>query len=410
MTPFVRVPGPYERLRDIHHLTDAALSHLEARDFLPQLLDRAKAILQADTAAVLLLDRRSGELVAVAASGLEEEVRQGVRIPLGKGFAGRIAAERRPVILDHVDHDNVLNPILISKGIRSMLGVPLVVHGTLIGVLHVGSLDHREFTGADVDVLQLTADRAAAAVQSLRTHAERSAASVLQRSLLPAALPEVPGLEMAARYVPGNGKIGGDWYDVFVLPTGQTCAVIGDVAGSGLEAAVVMGRVRAAVRSYALASPDPAEVLTMLDRNMQHFEPGVIATVLYGVFEPGLERVAISSAGHFVPVVARPGCPAELAGIATDVLVGAVPVSRQATSVDLPVGTTLCLFTDGLVERRGRDIGETIELLRRTVTAAPPATNCASVMQSLVGGDEIQDDIALLVIRRTGTAAAGQPA
>jgi len=190
VAPSVRIPGPYERLRDIEHLTDTALSHLEERAFLPELLDRAKVILRADTAATLLLDRRSSDLVAVAASGLEEEVRQGVRIPLGRGFAGRIAAERRPVVIDHVDHSKVLNPILLSKGIRSLLGVPLIAHGTVIGVLHVGSLTPREFTDADVKLLQLAADRAAAAVESQMTHAERSAAAVLQRSLLPAALPD----------------------------------------------------------------------------------------------------------------------------------------------------------------------------------------------------------------------------
>jgi phosphoserine phosphatase RsbU/P len=406
-TPLVRMPGPHERLRDIQHLTDAALSHLDAADFLPELLDRAKVILQADTAAALLLDRGSGDLVAAAASGLDEEVRQGVRIPIGQGFAGRIAAERRPVIIEHVDHGTVLNPILLAKGVKSLLGVPLMASGSVVGVLHVGSLTHREFTDADVEVLQLAAERAAAAVQSQMTHTERSAASVLQRSLLPAALPAVPGLEMAARFVPGNGKIGGDWYDVFTLPSGETCAVIGDVAGSGLQAAVVMGRIRAAVRSYALVTRDPAGVLTMLDEHVQHFEPGVIATVLYAVFQPGLDKVEISSAGHFAPIAATPGFPAAPAPIATDVLIGAAPVSRRATTIPVPVGTTLCLYTDGLVERRGSDIDDWIELMRHTLAAAPPASNCAAVMQALVGRDEIPDDVALLMVRRTCTAAAG---
>ena len=403
----VRLPGSSERLRDIQHLTDAALSRLEAGDFLPELLDRTKAVLRADTAAALLLDRGSGDLVAAAASGLEEEVRQGVRIPLGMGFAGRIAAERRPVVISDVDHDKVLNPILLTKGIRSLLGVPMLAGGNVIGVLHVGSLARREFTDADVELLLLAADRAAAAVQSRMMRRERSAAAVLQRSLLPAALPAVAGLEMAARFVPGNGKIGGDWYDVFVLPTGETCAVIGDVAGSGLQAAVVMGRLRAALRSYALQTTDPAEILTMLDRHVQHFEDGVIATVLCAVFGHSLDEVAISSAGHYAPVLAKPGCPPVLADIFTDVLIGAVPDFRRASMAALPPGTTLCLYTDGLVERRGRDIDECVDQLRRSVTTIPPAANCAAVMQALVGADQIQDDVALLILRRTDAAAAG---
>src|SRR5258706_4858381 len=155
------------RLRDIRSITDAELSRLGAQDFLAELLDRVRDILQADTAAVLLLDQSSGQLIATAAAGLEEEVRQGVRIPVGRGFAGRIAAEHRPVILDHVDHSTVLNPILLANGIRSMLGVPMVAGGRIIGVLHVGSLTPRQFTGEDAELLQLAPDRAAVAVQAL---------------------------------------------------------------------------------------------------------------------------------------------------------------------------------------------------------------------------------------------------
>lgn len=395
-----RTPGTDERLRDIQQLTDVALSHLEERDFLPELLDRTKAVLQADTAVVLLLDRGSDELVAAAASGLEEEVRQGVRVPLGMGFAGRVAAERRPVIIEHVDHTKVVNPILPARRIQSLLGVPMMAGGAVIGVMHVGSLVPREFSGADVEVLQLAADRAASAVQAQMARAERSAAAALQRSLLPSALPAIPGLEMAARYVPGDGRIGGDWYDVFVLPTGEPCAVIGDAAGSGLRAAVVMGRLRTAVRSYALETRDPAEILSRLDRHVQHFEPGVIATVLCAVFRPGLDQVEISSAGHLAPVLAEPGRPPVLAPIAADLLIGAAPARRRAITAAFPPGTTLCLYTDGLVERRGQPIDDGLDLLRRTVAAAPPAVNCATVMQALVGSNRLKDDIALLVLRR----------
>jgi phosphoserine phosphatase RsbU/P len=110
-----------------------------------ELLDRTREILPADTAAVLLPDFSSRKLIATAAAGLEEEVRQGVRISVGRGFAGRIAADRQPVVLDRVDHTTVLNPILWAKGIQSM-----VAGGRMIGVLHVGSLTPREFTGGAV--------------------------------------------------------------------------------------------------------------------------------------------------------------------------------------------------------------------------------------------------------------------
>ena len=365
-----------DRLRDIQSLTDATLSRLDEHDFLAELLDRVKGILQADTAAVLLLDFAAQQLIATAAAGLEDEVRQGVRIPVGQGFAGRIAAGQKPVILDLVDHTTVLNPILWEKGIRSMMGVPLVTGRRVIGVLHVGSLSPREFTGADVELLQLAAHRAATAVQSIETQADRLAAAALQRSLLPGALPVIAGAELAARYVPGSGGVGGDWYDVFTLPSGRLGVVMGDVAGSGLPAAVIMGRMRSALRAYALEASDPAEVLDRLDRKMQHFEPGALATVLYAVIDPALDRMQVCLAGHFAPVIARPGRPAKLADVPPGLMIGIAPGERRRTgTVRIPPGTLVCFYTDGLIEHPGLPIDDGLTRLCRAV-ASPAAGGC----------------------------------
>src|SRR6201996_9265661 len=165
-----------ERVRRLQSVTDAALAHLQLDELLQALLDRTRQILEVDTCAILLLDDDTNELVARAALGIEEEVEQGVRIPVGGGFAGRIAAEKRPVILDDVDHAHVLNPILREKGIKSMFGVPLVVEGEVRGVLHVGSLVPRAFNDGEVELLQLVGDRAALAIEHARLfEAERSA-------------------------------------------------------------------------------------------------------------------------------------------------------------------------------------------------------------------------------------------
>jgi phosphoserine phosphatase RsbU/P len=390
-----------DRLRDIQSITDAALSRLDDHDLLAELLERTRAILLADTAAVLLLDFSSGQLIATAAAGLEEEVRQGVRIPVGRGFAGRIAADHQPVILDHVDHSTVLNPILWAKGIRALMGVPLIAGGKVIGVLHVGSLTPREFTSEDLELLQLAADRAATGLASLMAHENRVAAEALQRSLLPFALPVAAGAEMAVRYVPGEGRVGGDWYDVFTLPSGQLSIVIGDVTGSGLPAAVIMGRMRSALRAYALETTDPAEVLARLDAKMRHFEPGALATVLYAVFDPGLDRIHICSAGHYPPVIASPGRPTELADVPPGLLIGAVPgARRRVATIDISPGTLMCFYTDGLIERRGRRIDDGLTRLCQAVKAEPPDAACATVMGALVGGEPVPDDIALLIFRR----------
>ena len=390
-----------DRLRDIQAITDTALSRLDDHELLAQLLERTRAILHADTAAVLLLDFSSGELVATAAAGLEEEVRQGVRIPVGRGFAGRIAAGRQPVVLDRVDHTTVLNPILWSKGIQALMGVPLIAGGKVIGVLHVGSLTKRKFTSNDADLLQLAANRAATAVQSLSMREERVAAAALQRSLFPSALPAISGAQLAARYVPGDGAVGGDWYDVFTLPTGHLCVVIGDVTGSGLPAAVIMGRMRSALRAYALETADPAEVLAKLDAKMQHFEPGAMATAAYAVLDPDLSQMRICSAGHHPPVIASPGRPAELADVPAGLLIGATPAARRrVATVDICPGTLVCFYTDGLVERRGQTIDHRLDLLCQAVTAQPPDAAGACVMAAMVGSEPVRDDIALLMFWR----------
>ena len=161
-----------DRLERVQAVTDVALQYLELEDLLQALLIRTRDTLGVDTCAVLLLDPERNELVARAAVGIEEEVEQGVRIPVGGGFAGRVAATRRPVILPDVDHAHVLNPILREKGIKSMLGVPLIVRNMCIGVIHVGTLYLHEFGEDDVELLELVAERAALAIEKARVHQE----------------------------------------------------------------------------------------------------------------------------------------------------------------------------------------------------------------------------------------------
>jgi signal transduction histidine kinase len=168
----------------VQAVTDAALAHLELDDLFAVLLPRIRDILGADTCAVLLVDADAKELVARAAVGIEEEVERGVRIPVGRGFAGRIAAGRKPVILDDVDHADVLNPILREKGIKSLLGVPLIVGSEALGVIHVGSLVFRKFTAENVELLTLVADRVALAIERGRLHEQTMQLEELKASFV----------------------------------------------------------------------------------------------------------------------------------------------------------------------------------------------------------------------------------
>ena len=397
-----------DRLRDIESVTDAGLARLSVDDLLVELLDRVRDVLNADTAAVLLLDAPTGQLVATAARGIEEEVYQGMRIPLGRGFAGRVAAVRQPVTIDDVQDGDVVNPVLRQKGIRSLLGVPLLVGDRLLGVLHVGALVPRHFGDADVDLLQMVADRVALATQARLSETERRAAVVLQRSLLPDRLPQVPGLDVAIRYIAGGeGDVGGDWYDMFTLPSGWVCMTVGDVVGRGLRAAAVMGRLRSAVRAYALTRSDPAAILDRIDRMLRQFEPGEMATAVMALLEPSFERLHVSLAGHPAPVVATGAGPATYVDVPVDPPLGvAPPVSRRATTVDLPPGAVVCLYSDGLVERRGVSLDARLGRLRDAVTVRSAEDVCTTVMVQLIGDDRPTDDVALLTVRRLDPPSA----
>ena len=388
-----------EQLRRIQSVTEASLAHLEIDELLDTLLERVREILVADTAAVLLIDRASREMVATAAKGLEEEVRGGVRIPIGKGFAGRIAAEGKPVILESVNHTNVRNPILLEIGIRSMLGVPLVADGDTIGVLHVGTLGSRSFSEQDAELLQLVADRAALAINTTVLKHERRAATALQRGLLPR-LPDVSGLETAARYIPGHARlVGGDWYDLFELPTGHVGAAIGDVVGHGLQSAIVMGRLRNALRAYALDSNDPAAVLTRLDEMVSHFEAEEMATVLYAVMDPDRRRMTCSGAGHPFPFIALPSGEAKMVDARADPPIGTgAAIDRHSVDVPLPPGSTVYFFTDGVVERRGEHIDVGLGRLGDAVTAGSPHRGCTRIVNHMMGDSELDDDFAVLAL------------
>ncbi len=183
--------APADVLARLQAVSDAALAHLSVDELLEELLTRVRDLLSADTCAVLLLDEQAGELVARAAKGIEEEVEQGVRIPIGKGFAGRVAAEQRPMIIDDVDHSYVLNPILREKGIKSLLGAPLIAEDRTLGVIHVGTLTPRKFGQDDIELLQTVALRVAAAIDRAHVHEQVVRLTELQREFLALATHEL---------------------------------------------------------------------------------------------------------------------------------------------------------------------------------------------------------------------------
>ena len=396
------------RLEDVQRVTESALAYLDLDDLLAELLDRITGILQADTAAVLLVEEDGHTLAARAAKGLEEEVERGFRLPVGRGFAGRVAFTREPVVIEDLERTpgQVVNPLLREKGVRSLLGVPLLVEGEVIGVLHVGSLTPREFRESDIELLQLVAHRVALSIERSRLMVQGQIAQTLQRSLLPRTLPQLPGLRMAARYLPAahESAVGGDWYDVIELGDRRLGFVIGDVAGHGMGAATFMGQLRSAIRAYALDTEAPGEVITKLAQ-FSHLTHTRMATVVYATLNLNTWVVRFARAGHPYPLLLRSDRSATFLSDAGGPPLGtggASPYHEQR--VALSAGETLLLYTDGLIERRGWRLSEGEAKLVDAAIHAPdePELMCQAITSRLTEGTEIADDIAVLAVQTVG--------
>jgi anti-sigma regulatory factor (Ser/Thr protein kinase)/putative methionine-R-sulfoxide reductase with GAF domain len=397
--------APLDQLRDLVRLSDPALSELPFADLLDELLVRVRDLLSVDTAAILLLDHEAQQLVASAARGIEEEVDQGVRIPIGQGFAGRIARERVAIFIPDVSHADVVNPILREKGIRSLLGVPLIVEGDLIGVLHVGSLTSRRFDLRDLAVLELAAARAAPAIERTRLLGalarEHGNAMLLQRSLLPRQLESTAGVSVAARYQPAREEVGGDWYDMIELARGEVGIVIGDVVGHGLRAATLMGQLRTALHAYALDGYGPGRTLELVDHFARTLGEDVMATAAYAVISPETGAVRIATAGHPPPVVVPSDGPTRLLELNPAPPIGAFAYkSCPEHDLTLAGGDVMLFYTDGLIERPRVPLTDSLDELLEIVGGAQTAEDaCLLAMDRFVPQRGPRDDVAVIAIQ-----------
>ena len=387
----------------LERLTEAALANLSRDELLNELLGHVCELLDVDTAAILLLDEERNVLEVKAERGLYGSAEVRFTVPVGAGFAGRIVAERRSIVIDDVSKADVVNPILRER-VKSLLGVPLLVDDRIIGVMHVGTTGARKFTPEDTVVLQLAADRAGRAIERARRfQQEHEIAVTLQRSLLPDRLPDVPGLALAARYLPGaaGAEVGGDWYDVIPLADGRVGIAMGDVVGRGIPAASLMGQLRNALRAYAIEGHSPAAVLERLDRLVQSLNSGRMATLLYMALEPDGRNAVLANAGHLPPLVVEADGAPRLLEAERGVPLGVLPYAHfEETTARLEPGSTLVLYTDGLVEERGISIETRLaELLR--AAAAPfdgPNELCERLLTEMLPDGPGVDDVAVLAL------------
>ena len=295
--------------------------------------------------------------------------------------------------------------LLRDLGFGSAMVVPLRAQDRILGAMTiVGERSRPPFGPADLALAVDLARRAALAVDNAERYREqREAALALQRALLPKSLPAIEGVEVAARYLPAGPGVeaGGDWYDVIALGDGEVAVVIGDVSGRGIPAASIMGRLRTAIRAYALDGHPPAAALTRLHYLMEDFEEPEMATIFHLVVTPGAGPARYVRAGHLPALIRAPdGRVADIEGSGSPP-VGLVhdPVYVE-NSLEVPGGSMLLLFTDGLVERRTDGIDPGMADLREALASAPADPDgCLDHVLEALGPPTETDDIAILALR-----------
>ncbi|MFF3110579.1 SpoIIE family protein phosphatase [Kitasatospora sp. NPDC057904] len=318
-----------------------------------------------------------------------------------------------PVVSDDVavDYAIALGGVRLAPVVsgRSMLVVPLSARGTVLGILKLLRLpDRTPFDESDAATLKELAVRAALSLDNARLHrAESRVATTLQRSMIPTRPPQIPGVQIAHRYLPGDPKaeVGGDWFDAIQLPGSRVALVVGDVMGHGLHSAAAMGRFRTAMQTLAALDLPPGQLLRHLDNLAHKLGDDHLATCLYAVYDPINRTCELASAGHVPPVLVHPDGTGELLEIPAGAPIGVGGVPFVAKTIDVSDGSMLVLCTDGLVEVRGGDIGAGLAALCGNLIdpRQSPEQACDVVLERL-HSDDRKDDVALLVARFDGVA------
>ncbi|MFK0258688.1 SpoIIE family protein phosphatase [Streptomyces sp. NPDC090445] len=301
---------------------------------------------------------------------------------------------------------------IVAFGIHSMMAVPLQARGVTMGVVTVWrSEDPAPFEEDDLFVAEELVARAAVSIDNARRYTREHATAVtLQRSLLPRALPDQSALDVAYRYLPAQAGVGGDWFDVIALPGARVALVVGDVVGHGLHAAATMGRLRTAVLNFSAMDLPPDEVLWNLDElvtamDREEAADGASAqisgaTCLYVTYDPVTRRCVMARAGHPEPAVVGVDGRVRFAEVPGGPPLGLASLPFETAEFELPEGSQLVLYTNGLIEDRNRDISHGLARLAQVLGRAnrTPEETCQAVLEAVLP-DRQHDDIALIVAR-----------
>ncbi|TWD13522.1 serine phosphatase RsbU (regulator of sigma subunit) [Streptomyces sp. T12] len=312
-----------------------------------------------------------------------------------------------------LDNDPARAEKIREHGMHSLLILPVHARGVLLGVaVFVRMENPAPFDESDQLLAEELLARAALSLDNARRYArERTAALVLQRSLLPRRIHGGTAMEVAARYLPADAgySAGGDWFDVIGLPHGRLGLVVGDVVGHGIDAAATMGRLRTAIRTLADLDLPPAELLTRLDRTFMRLVEDeendtpvrpLSATCVYTVYDPATRTCSVALAGHPPPALVGPGGDVTFPDLPHGTPLGIGLLPYESAEIDLPADSLIALYTDGLVENRHEDISLGMERIRHTLaqTALSLEELCTSVINTLPGTAPA-DDVTLLLAR-----------
>jgi PAS domain S-box-containing protein len=303
---------------------------------------------------------------------------------------------------------SVLRPLL-DRGVHTLIEVPVTARGVALGVVaFTRSKNPEPYCDADVRLACDLTARAAVHIDNARLYTrEHDAAVTLQRSLLPRDLPQVDGLDIAWRFQPASraSEVGGDWFDVIPLDSGEAALVVGDAAGHGIRAAAVMGQLRTTTGALARLGCPPDQIMRQLSGVVAAHGDEAGATSMHVQYDPASRRCRLTSAGHPPPALRHPDGTAEIIDLPPGLLLGADPDSPYPTmDRELAPGSILALYTDGLIERPGEDLAVGLSKLARALAEGPAGSLdelCDSVLADLAPDD--RDDVVLLLARTTGT-------
>jgi serine phosphatase RsbU (regulator of sigma subunit) len=305
--------------------------------------------------------------------------------------------------------------LLDALDTRSGLVVPMRVSGRTQGVVVIGDDSPVPLGPADLELATDLGRRGASAFEraqlwqlsQLQLAVEHQMVEVLQQSIVPEQLPQLDGIDIAAAYRPADAiaDVGGDWYDAFAVETCPLVVVVGDVAGHGIGAASLMGRVRNGLRAYAVEHADPAAMLERAHGMLHTLDPESMVTAVVACYQPETRTLTWSRAGHPPPLVVEPDGTSRFLEDVNATPLGTLGRNFASACVELDEGALLVLYTDGLIERRHRPIDEGLAWLEdraRSLRHAPADAMCRSLLERSFAASPSADDMCVLVLRITG--------